>query len=74
MVHRVRPAAKIFTDFTSIDFETAKLSRQCVYGSVRQSLFVYASVRLFCVPAVGSAADFTLCREILHGAHKQNGF
>ena len=28
-VHRVRPAAKIFTDFTSIDFEAAKLSRQC---------------------------------------------
>ena len=41
-----------------------------VYGSVRQSLFVYASVRRFCVPAVGSAVDFTLYREMLHGAHK----
>ena len=41
-----------------------------VYGSVRHRRLVYASVRLFCVPAVGLAADFTRCREILHGAHK----
>jgi hypothetical protein len=45
-----------------------------VYGSVQHRRLVYASVRRFCVPAVGSAADFTRCREILHGAHKQNGF
>ena len=30
-----------------------------VYGSVQKSPLVYASVRRFCVPAVGSAADFT---------------
>ena len=45
-----------------------------VYGSVQHRRLVYASVRLFCVPAADSAADFTLCREMLHGAHKQNGF
>ena len=45
-----------------------------VYGSVRHRRLVDAFVRRVCVPAVGSAADFTRCREILHGAHKQNGF
>ena len=44
MVHRVRPAAKIFTDFTSIDFEAAKLSRQCTarYGKVSLCTLLYA--------------------------------
>ena len=45
-----------------------------VYGLVRQARLLYASVRRFCVPTVGSAADFTRCREILHGAHKQKRF
>jgi len=45
-----------------------------VYGLVRQSLFVYASVRRFCVPAADSTAGFTLYREMLHGAHKQKRF
>ena len=44
-----------------------------MYGSVRQSL-LYASVRRFCVPAADLATDFTRCREMLHGAHKQKGF
>ena len=76
MVQRVRPAAKIITDFTSIDFEAAKLSRRCTarYGIDGLCTLLYASVRRFCVPAVGSAADFTRCREILHDALKQNGF
>ena len=44
MVHRVRPAAKIFTDFTSIDFEAAKLSRQCTarYGKADFCTLLYA--------------------------------
>ena len=45
-----------------------------MYGLVRQARLLYASVRRFCVSAVGSAADFTRCREILHGAHKQKRF
>ena len=45
-----------------------------VYGSVRHRRLVYASVRRFCVPAVDSTADFILCRETLHGAHKQKQF
>ena len=45
-----------------------------VYGSVRHRRLVYASVRRFCVPAVDSTADFILCRETLHDAHKQKQF
>jgi len=45
-----------------------------VYGSVRHRRLVYASVRLFCVPAADSTAGFTLYREMLHGAHKQKQF
>ena len=45
-----------------------------VYGLVRQARLLYASVRRFCVPAADSAADFTRCREMLHGAHKQKRF
>ena len=68
MVQSVRPAAKIFTDFTSIVFGAAKLSRHVRLGTEKP--LVYASVRRLCVPAADSAADFTLCREMLHGAHK----
>ena len=44
MVQRVRPAAKIITDFTSIDFEAAKLSRQCTarYGKADFCTLLYA--------------------------------
>ena len=44
MVHRVRPTAKIFTDFTSIDFRGAKLSRLCTarYGKVSLCTLLYA--------------------------------
>ena len=71
MVHRVRPAAKIFTDFTSIDFEAAKLSRQCTARYGKTDL-VYVAVRWFCVPAADSADNFSPCREMLHQTHKQN--
>jgi len=44
MVQCVRPTAKIFTDFTSIDFEAAKLIRQCTarYGKVSLCTLLYA--------------------------------
>ena len=44
MVQCVRLAAKIFTDFTSIDFEAAKLIRQCTarYGKVSLCTLLYA--------------------------------
>ena len=71
MVQRVRPAAKIFTDFTSIDFEAAKLSRQCTARYGKTDL-VYVAVRWFCVPAADSADNFSPCRELLHQTHKQN--
>jgi len=45
-----------------------------VYGSVRQKRLLYAFVRLPCVPAADSTADFTPYREMLHGAHKQKRF
>ena len=44
MVQRVRPAAKIFTNFTSIDFQGAKLSRRCTarYGKADLCTLLYA--------------------------------
>jgi hypothetical protein len=44
MVQCVRPAAKIFTDFTSIDFGTAKSSRRCTawYGKPAFCTLLYA--------------------------------
>lgn len=44
MVQCVRLAAKIFTDFTSIDFGTAKLSRRCTawYGKPAFCTLLYA--------------------------------
>ena len=51
-------------------FGAAKLSRHVRLGTEKP--LVYASVRRFCVPAADSTADFILCREMLHGAHKQN--
>jgi len=50
MVHRVRPAAKIFTDFTSIDFGTAKSSRRCTawYGKPA-----------FCTPVLRTSRRFS---------------
>ena len=63
---------EIFTDFTSIDFGAAKLSRLCTarYGIDGLCTLVYASVRRLCVPAADLAAGFTLYREMLHGVHK----
>ena len=62
MVQRVRPAAKIFTDFTSIDFEAAKLSRQCTarYGKVSLCTLLYACF----------AYQPSVQRQILHSAVK----
>ena len=44
MVQYVRPAAKIFTDFTSIDLGAAKLSRLCTarYGKTDFCTLLYA--------------------------------
>ena len=60
--YRVRPAAKIFTDFTSIDFEAAKLSRQCTarYGKVSLCTLLYACF----------AYQPSVQRQILHSAVK----
>ena len=69
-VHCVRPVAKIFTNFTSIDFEAVKIGCPCTARYGRR--LVYAAVRRFCVPNADSAADFTRCRELLHQRHKQN--
>ena len=62
MVYCVRPAAKIITDFTSIDFEAAKLSRQCTarYGKVSLCTLLYA----------GFAYQPSVQRQILHAAVK----
>ena len=62
MVQCIRPAAKIFTDFTSIDFEAAKLSRQCTarYGKVSLCTLLYACFA--CQPPIQ--------RQILHAAVK----
>ena len=73
MVQCVRPAAKIFTDFTSIDFEAAKLSRQCTarYGKADLCTLLYT----------GFAYQPPIWRQILHSAVKcftvrssKNGF
>ena len=62
VVQCVRPAAKIFTDFTSIDFEAAKLSRQCTarYGKVSLCTLLYACF----------AYQPSVQRQILHAAVK----
>jgi len=62
MVQSVRPAAKIFTAFTSIDFEAAKLSRQCTarYGKVSLCTLLYACF----------AYQPPIQRQILHAAVK----
>ena len=73
MVQCVRPAAKIITDFTSIDFEVAKLSRQCTarYGKVSLCTLLYA----------GFACQPPIRRQVLHSTVKcftvrtsKNGF
>ena len=60
MVHRVRPAAKIFTDFTSIDFKAEKLSRLCTarYGKADFCTLLYA----------GFAYRMPIQQQILHYA------
>ena len=62
MVQSVRPAAKIFTDFTSIDFGTAKSSRRCTawYGKPAFCTLLYA----------GFAYQPSVQRQILHAAVK----
>ena len=64
MVHRVRPAAKIFTDFTSIDFEAAKSSRRCTawYGKPAFCTLLYA----------GFAYQPPIQRQILYSAVKHS--
>ena len=71
MVYCVRPAAKIITDFTSIDFEAVKIGCPCTARYGKTDL-VYAAVRWFCVPAADSADNFSPCREMRHQTHKQN--
>ena len=62
MVQRVRLAAKIFTDFTSIDFYAAKLSRRCTarYGKADLCTLLYA----------GFAYRMPIQRWILHSTVK----
>ena len=62
MVQSVRPAAKIFTDFTSIDFGAAKLSRLCTarYGIDGLCTLLYA----------GFVYRTPIQRQILHAAVK----
>ena len=62
MVQRVRPAAKIFTNCTSIDFEAAKLSRRCtaLYGKTGSCTLLYA----------GLAYRSPIQRQFLHAAVK----
>ena len=62
MVHRVRPAAKIFTDFTSIDFGAAKLSRRCTAR--------YRKTDFCTLLYVGFAYQLPIQRQILHAAVK----
>ena len=59
-VQCVRPAAKIFTDFTSIDFGTAKSSRRCTawYGKPAFCTLLYACF----------ACQLPIRRQILHAA------
>ena len=62
MVQCVRPAAKIFTDFTSIDFVASKSSRRCTawYGKPAFCTLLYA----------GFAYQPSVQRQILHAAVK----
>lgn len=62
MVQRVRLAAKIFTDFTRIDFGTAKLSRLCTawYGIDGLCTLLYA----------GFVYQPSIQQQILHAAVK----
>ena len=62
MVQCVRPVAKIFADFTSIDFVTAKLSRRCTarYGIDGLCTLLYA----------GFVYQPSVQRQILHAAAK----
>ena len=64
MVQCVRPAAKIFTDFTSIDFGTAKSSRRCTawYGKPAFCTLLYA----------GFAYQPSVQRQILYSAVKHS--
>ena len=72
MVQCVRVAAKTFTDFTRIVFGAAKSSCRCTACTASPP-----SVR-FCTPVLRTSrrfrADFTRCREMLHGVHKQKRF
>ena len=60
MVQCVRPATKTFTDFTSIDFKGAKLSRLCTarYGKTGLCTLLYA----------GFAYRMPIQQQILHYA------
>ena len=62
MVQRVRPAAKIITDFTSIDFEAVKMGCPCtaLYGKTGSCTLLYA----------GFAYRTPIQRQILHSAVK----
>ncbi len=62
MVQRVRPTAKIFTDFTRIVFGAAKSSRRCTawYGKPASCTLLYA----------GFAYQPSVQRQILHSAVK----
>ena len=60
MVQCVRPAAKIFTNFTSIDFEAVKIGCPCtaLYGKTGSCTLLYA----------GFAYQPSVQRQILHDA------
>ena len=62
MVQRVRPAAKIITDFTSIDFEAVKIGcpSTALYGKTGSCTLRYA----------GFAYRTPIQRQILHSAVK----
>ena len=62
MVQRVRPTAKIFTDFTSIDFWAARLSRRCTARYRRALLCTLLYAGFVYQPSVQ--------RQILHSAVK----
>ena len=62
MVQSVRPTAKIFTDFTSIDFGAARLSRRCTARYRRALLCTLLYAGFVYQPSVQ--------RQILHAAVK----
>jgi len=73
MVQRVRPAAKIFMNFTRIDFRAEKMSRLCTarYGKADFCTLLYADF----------AYQLPIQRRILHAVVKystvrtsKNGF